>query len=943
MSRRYIKVIAEDGLASYFDLSDKPLIVGRSVAASDIVIHDQRVSRVHLHIETTPEGQVKFMDLETANGTLLAGAAVDTKTFMAWQPGEVVLIGKTQLILQEGEPGSLPNIAPFVGERSASSKQPAERLATIEMQILSEKTSLFSRLVNAVGMVLILAVSLGLLGYVGFGEASRTYPTFALDKLAAQGEIIANTMSISLQAGLPLDQFPGFLPLSQPLLNSDESIASIYITAPTGHILFANIPPNTTTFDPQNPPLFRKSNLQKEGSHFQVSETETLYRVSLPLSSKFETVGSLHVTLHKAETQNDIRSGFVNVLVAAGVILGLFTLYVLIDIALAGRGRQLGRRVLNLSYGLAFFVMAVIVIFTLVNLYSSGIQSKTQALANSLSQRLNIPLQLGLDITDFNDLDAVFANYQTLNPDLSFIALTGNDNIIIHTDPALINTRWQSPANTFEYTLPLNRPGSFAEEVTELHVGIPTNAVYSRLWGSVKNFFVLFVAAGFLSLLFFNLMQTFIDKSAFKEGNREKVIVAQQNALLELISPFYFLAVFSEGLAASFLPQYMKELAIQANVDTGTVSTLFTIYFLSFVLALIPAGQFADRRGVKPLMFLGTLLTGISLLLMAFVTSFQAMFAIRALAGLGQGILLIGVQSYILEIATGGRKTQGAAIIVFGYNGGMISGTAIGALLAVYMQPKGVFLVGAATALLGLLYTLILIPRVAPTQQENSDEPKQGFVRNLRNAAKDFEFVKAMLFIGIPAKAVLTGVTIFALPLLLARQNYAQEDIGQIIMLYAAGVLVSSSYVSKLVDRLGRTTYILFIGTLGSGVGLVMIGLAGLPTIAPDLKTILLIVGMLLLGLAHGFIHAPIVTHISTTAAASTLGKSSATSLYRFLERIGHVSGPLIVGQLLFLSQESLIAISWLGLATIFLGILFLVRLSRRMPSQGEPKVQVSA
>ena len=51
---------------------------------------------------------------------------------------------------------------------------------------------------------------------------------------------------------------------------------------------------------------------------------------------------------------------------------------------------------------------------------------------------------------------------------------------------------------------------------------------------------------------------------------------------------------------------------------------------------------------------------------------------------------------------------------------------------------------------------------------------------------RDSEFLRSILLIGVPAKAVLTGVVLFGLPLLLSEQGFAKEDIGQITMLYAA-------------------------------------------------------------------------------------------------------------------------------------------------------------
>jgi len=59
-------------------------------------------------------------------------------------------------------------------------------------------------------------------------------------------------------------------------------------------------------------------------------------------------------------------------------------------------------------------LLAVVVVVALVNIYSEGIRNKTEALANSLSERLSSPLQLGLNLSDFSQVDAVFQDYKTL-------------------------------------------------------------------------------------------------------------------------------------------------------------------------------------------------------------------------------------------------------------------------------------------------------------------------------------------------------------------------------------------------------------------------------------------------------------------------------------------------------------------------------------------------
>src|SRR3954453_9285359 len=73
-------------------------------------------------------------------------------------------------------------------------------------------------------------------------------------------------------------------------------------------------------------------------------------------------------------------------------------------------------------------------------------------------------------------------------------------------------------------------------------------------------------------------------------------------------------------------------------------------------------------------------------------------------------MLFIGVQSYILAVASPQKKTQAAAIIVFGFQGGMISGMAIGSLLVSYLHPQGVFELSAAIGLATALYPILLVP-----------------------------------------------------------------------------------------------------------------------------------------------------------------------------------------------------------------------------------------
>jgi predicted MFS family arabinose efflux permease len=742
-------------------------------------------------------------------------------------------------------------------------------------------------------------------------------------------------MESFLLAGLPLEQLPGFVPVTKPLLDSDGSIVAVYVTDGRDEVVFLHAQPGATGLEAANTLVFQDSSLQQEGLRRRVTENASFYRVTLPLSNKFGTVGSLHILMDRSVVTATIDARFTVVALVALLLLVGFT----VGTFLTG-GRRAATRWMTALYGVTLVGVAAVAILSMVSLYSLGIEGKTSALARSLGERLKAPFELGLGLGDLSGLDGALRQYQELNRDISFVALTTGGKVAIHTDPQQVGADWQPPADHFEYDVVLDPSAD-----TVIRVGIPTSLVTSKLWRSAKNFLVLFLASGMLSLLFFDLTRTLArGREATAEAAAATGGASRSSA--SLLRLFYFLSVFIEGLSTSFLPVYLESLARNAGFDKTTVSSLFSVYFLAFLAVLLPAGRLAEKRGTKPLLIAGAALVGVNLLLMAFVPEFTVMIAARALAGIGQGLLVIGVQSYFLDSAHGEKRTQGAAIIVFGYNGGLISGTAIGALLAAYMGVQGVFVVGTGAALLLLWYAAKLLPSARPAARSLADEhgSTDGFFASLTRAVRDPEFVKTTLLIGIPTKAILTGVTVFALPLLLSRQGFVQEDIGQILMLYALGVLVSSTFVSRMVDAAWSTARVLFVGGLGSGVGLVLIGLAGWEAVSrgnPAGLTIVLVAGILVLGVSHGCINAPIVTHVATTRAAEALGPSAAASLYRVLERVGHVAGPAVVGQILIFGHESLTALGWLGGAIILLALLFLVRPGR--PDAPAEKMVVGA
>jgi hypothetical protein len=96
---------------------------------------------------------------------------------------------------------------------------------------------------------------------------------------------------------------------------------------------------------------------------------------------------------------------------------------------------------------------------------------------------------------------------------------------------------------------------------------------------------------------------------------------------------------------------------------------------------------------------------------------------------------------------------------------------------------------------------------------------------------------------------------------------------------------------------------------------------------------------VLIVGVAHGFINAPVVTHVGQTALAKRIGANPTTTAYRFLERGGHVTGPLLLSQLFLFWGQGPNIIGGIGGAVAILAVIFVAYKLLPQPArlQGEP------
>lgn len=95
----YFQVDLHDGRSVSIPILQERLIIGRN-RRCDIVLNDPCVSRVHLVVVRTAEDTLVATDLRTANGTTLDSIPMIPAEPLEWKPGQVAVIGNTQLRLE---------------------------------------------------------------------------------------------------------------------------------------------------------------------------------------------------------------------------------------------------------------------------------------------------------------------------------------------------------------------------------------------------------------------------------------------------------------------------------------------------------------------------------------------------------------------------------------------------------------------------------------------------------------------------------------------------------------------------------------------------------------------------------------------------------------------------------------------------------------------------
>lgn len=339
-----------------------------------------------------------------------------------------------------------------------------------------------------------------------------------------------------------------------------------------------------------------------------------------------------------------------------------------------------------------------------------------------------------------------------------------------------------------------------------------------------------------------------------------------------------FLICLGMSLIFPVMPFIKNELHFTAT-DMGIMSSLYAL--MQFIASPL-IGRLSDRIGRKPLLLGGLALFAVSEVLFALTNHLYMFDLSRIIGGLSAGMFVPTAQALAADVTDLKHRAKVIGWLSAAFSGGLILGPGLGGLLAQHGY-KTPFWTAAVLGLIGLIATLVLLPK---------DEPRQETTTNA-GAKGDW-------------RAVLTGPMLMLFVLILV-SSFGLQSFESIYSIFVNEVfgftLKDIALVLTLNGIISLIAQVVFFDRIVqaiSEIGLIRVAFAasalGVFWLMFTHSKVIVMVMTLVAFTAFDLLR-PAITTLLTKASASNQGVINGLNMS--LTSVGNIAGPLIASALL--------------------------------------------
>src|SRR3984885_1491973 len=185
--------------------------------------------------------------------------------------------------------------------------------------------------------------------------------------------------------------------------------------------------------------------------------------------------------------------------------------------------------------------------------------------------------------------------------------------------------------------------------------------------------------------------------------------------LVLLVSAALLINYVDRGNLATAVPLIQGELGL-----SGTqLGFLLSVFYYSYVLAMVPAGWLAERYGAQRVLAAGIAIWSLATLLTGFATGFWPLLLLRLLLGVGESVGFPSTSQLFANQLPFAQVTTAKREYVYMYLVGPAIGTVLSVLLMRIYGWRAVFVMFGAVSLLCIVPILrIRLRPLAPVMDE---------------------------------------------------------------------------------------------------------------------------------------------------------------------------------------------------------------------------------
>jgi MFS family permease len=309
----------------------------------------------------------------------------------------------------------------------------------------------------------------------------------------------------------------------------------------------------------------------------------------------------------------------------------------------------------------------------------------------------------------------------------------------------------------------------------------------------------------------------------------------------------------------------LPRLASGLHVSGSTTSVVLSAYFGAYALLLIPGGELVDRLGARRLALWGLALFAIGAIAGALSQTFGELVVARVVQGAGAGL----VSPAALAGAVSGfpPERRGAALGIWGASAGTsnLVGPLLGGVLTVTLGWRAdwwalVPLTAAAA---------VAVSRAVPASLHPAAGSPHAAVPRPADPAANRIVAAATLVAGLTF-AVMIGAFYIAEQYLQRTAGFSALGASSALIIVALLVGGAAPLAGRLVDNHGERPATM-LGFIGAGIGLLVLGIPGVP-----LSNLLTILPLIPVGLGLGMLFVPVSRAALNATPEASHGRTSA-------------------------------------------------------------------